>query len=130
MTKDELRYIPELYGQIQRDKEQLRYLREKATSVSSVMSGFEKVQTSPGNTSMVFTEAAIDLEREIGEKEVRLFELQTETDCFIRTLTDPLQAKVIKLRYLKCMSWDQIAVLLGYTMRHIHRIESDAVNTL
>ena len=130
ITKDEIRSIPELYKSIQRDKEQLSYLNEKATSVPSGLSDKERVQTSPNNTAGRYVEAAADLQREITEKERELAELQARAKEFIETVEDPFARKILRMRYLKCYNWDVVADLLGYAERHVCRVEADTVNDL
>lgn len=130
ITKDEIRSIPELYKSIQRDKEQLSYLNEKATSVPSGLSDKERVQTSPNNTAGRYVDAAADLQREIAVKERELSELQKRAKEFIETVKDPFARKILRMRYLKCYTWDVIADLLGYTERHVGRLEAEAVNDL
>lgn len=130
ITRDEIRSIPELYKSIERDKEQLQYLREKATSVGSGMSDRERVQTSPSNNSMRYVDEAVDLNREIQQKEAELIELQTRAKAFIDTLDKPLTRKVMRYRYLRCMKWEAIADMLGYVEGYLRQIEAEAIKEL
>lgn len=130
ITRDEIRSIPELYKSIQRDKEQLRYLREKATSVPSGISDRERVQTSPSNDGMKYVEEAADLDKDIRRKELELLELQSRAKLFIDTIDKPLTMRVMKRRYLKCETWEEIADMLGYDDRYIRRLEYEAVELI
>ena len=130
LSKSDIRRIPELYKQLQHDREHLRYLREKATSVGSTTQNSEKVQTSPSNDSMRYIDAAVDLEREIREKELELLDLQSAAAEFRKNLTDPLQRQVIRYRYLKCCTWEQVADLLGYSVRRVYQVEAEALKKL
>lgn len=131
MTAKALRQIPQLHKQIERDKEQLRFLREKATSVPS-LADRERVQTSPSGGGNRYVEAAIDLNKDIQRKELLLLELKTEAMAFISMLpeeteTDRLALKVMNYRYLKCYAWDEIAELLGYDERWLRRLEARCI---
>ncbi len=130
ITRDEIRSIPELHKQIQRDKEQLRFLREKATCLPSSFTGEERVQTSPSNHGNKYIEMASDMNREILAKEAKLLEIQERASVFINTITDTLARRVMRLRYLKCESWESVSELTGYTERRVQQIEWEAVQKL
>ena len=123
ITRDEIRSIPDLHKSIQRDKEQLRFLREKATCVPSTLTDHERVQTSSSSNVNRYTEEAVDLDREIQKKELELIELQDRAREFIATVEDPLAKRILRLRYLRCHTWEEVAELAGYTVRYLQRIE-------
>lgn len=132
ITRDEIRRIPDLHKSIDRKKEQLRYLQEKATSVPSGLSEGERVQTSPSNTAGKYSDAAADLNREIRQDQLELTELQSRASLFIETLptdteTQRLTVKVMRYRYIKCYHWWEVSELLGYDERWIRRIESQCI---
>lgn len=134
ITRSEIRSIPELHKSIQADKERLRVLREKAVSLPA-MSDQERVQTSPNGGGNKYVEAAVDLNREIQEKEIQLIDLQGRAKTFIYSLpvdteTQRLTRKVLKYRYLKCYTWDEIADLVVYATRYVRHLEWEAVKNL
>lgn len=131
ITRDELRSIPELHKSILRDKERLRILREKATSIPS-LSDQERVQTSPSSSGNRFVEAAVDLKREIQAKEIQLTELQDKAKSFIcslpnKTDAEKLTRKVLSYRYLKCYTWEEISEVVVYAPRYIRKLEWNAI---
>ena len=130
ITKEELRSIPGLHKSIQRDKEQLRFLHEKATSLPSQLTGTEKVQSSHDNNAGKYIDAAVDLEKEIREKELQLLDLQKEAAEFMNTIDAVLTRKVIRYRYMNCYNWDEIATLLGYEVRWLQHLEYEATYKL
>ena len=135
MTREELRQIPQLHKQIERDKEHLRFLREKATAIPSTLPDHERVQTSPTGSGNRYVEEAVDLNRDIHKKEVHLVELQVKARAFIYSLpgeteTEKLTIKVLRYRYLKCYTWEETAELTGYAMRYLQQVEWDAVKKL
>ena len=140
ITKEELRSIPFLYRQIERDREQSMWLRAKAVSLQSTLADHErentpggrtpardKVQTSPENNFGKYIDEAVDLDKEIEQKQIKLLELQKRAGKLINTVEDPLTKKILKYRYLKCYTWEETAELLGYDMRHLQRLEFDAI---
>lgn len=130
ISRSDLRSIPDLYRQILRDKEQLRYLREKATSLPSSFTDGERIQSSPANNQNKYIDAAVDLNREIEAKETKLLDLQSEAREFITTVEDPLTRRALKYRYLRCCTWSEVARLVGYTERHLYRLECEAISVL
>lgn len=129
ITREEIRSIPRLHKLIERDKEHLIFLREKATSIPS-LEIHERVQTSPSNQSNKYVDAAVDLAREISEKEYELAGLQTKASEFIETVDDELTKKVLRMRYIKCYTWETTGELLGYVPRWIMRLEAEAIKEL
>lgn len=135
MTKEELRTIPKLYTQIKRKEEQLLYLSEKATAIPSIMPDPNKVQTSPSNNANKYSDAAIDLAGEIEADKARLRELKEFAKDLIADMPrtcgrERLAVKVMKYRYIKCYTWDEIADLTGYVVRHVQQLEWEAVRDL
>ena len=130
ITREEIRRIPELHKQITRDREQLEFLREKATAVPSSITDNERVQTSPTNEGNKYIEAAVDLAREITAKDFKLAELQERAAVFIDSIAEPLPKKVMAYRYLKCCSWGEVSKLLGYDERYLRRLEDRATERI
>ena len=131
ITREELQSIPRLHKQITRDKNQLRYLEEKATAIPSALGKeTEKVQISPDNNAGKYVEAAVDLDQEIKAKELELLNLQGEARKFIDTVTDRLPHQILKLRYLRCCEWQEVADITGYAERYIQQIEYEQTSKL
>lgn len=143
ITRKQLRKIPELYKQIERDKAQLQFLREKATSIQSSLADHERertpggktlardrVQTSRNNNVNKYIDEAIDLNKEIEKEETLLLDLQKKAKPFMDHVQDPLTRRVLKHRYLNCYNWDEIAELLGYEVSWLKKLEIEAVRML
>ena len=79
---------------------------------------------------MKYVEAAVDLDKEIQAKETELIELQSRAKDFIDTIETPLAKKVMKYRYLRCMRWDEVAVMVGYEVSYIRKLEREVVEAL
>lgn len=129
ITREEIRRIPELHKSIKRDKEQLLFLREKSTSIPS-LNDTERVQTSPSNNVNKYSDEATDLDKEIQRKEAELLELQIKAGLFIKTVEDPLARKILKLRYMKCYTWEEVSELTGYVTRWVRLVEFKAIRDL
>ena len=121
MTREIIRRIPQLNNKILRDEAQLRELKEKATAIPT-LSASEKVQTSRNLDRMKYADAAVDLEKELGDKRDELKELMEEAELWIDTLDTSLDRRIFRLRLLRCLTWDEIAELIGYSRRRVFEI--------
>ena len=131
MTRDNFKRIPALHRQIEHDRAHLVYLREKATCIPSSASGSpDRVQTSVSNHAGYYVDAAADLAREIRALETELQGLQDQASEFIHTLGDGTARRLMTYRYIECLSWTEAADLIGYTVRHAHRLENDVLEAL
>lgn len=135
ITRRDLRRIPQLNKLIERKKEHLLFLEEKATSIPSTMPDHERVQTSPSGSGNRYIEAAIDLSKEIAEIEKELKILKAEADEFISSLPKDtnkqhIAERTLRYRYTDCLCWKDIADLVGYETNYIQRIAREATTIL
>ena len=135
ISRRELRRIPQLDKLIERKKEHLLFLEEKATSIPSTLPDHERVQTSPSGSGNRYIEAAIDLSKEIAEIEEELAELKAGAAEFIEMLpTDTnkqhIAVRTLRYRYTDCLCWNEIADLVGYDINYIQRIAREATKIL
>lgn len=121
MTRETIRKIPQLNNKILRDEAQLRELKEKATAIPSI-SANERVQSSRNYDRMKYADAAIDLEVELRVQRDELKELKEEAGEWINTLDTALERKIFSMRLWKCLTWEEIAELTGYSSRRILQI--------
>lgn len=131
ITRDELLAIPYTARRIERERAHLEYLREKATCIPSPSGHYgDKVQTSPSHRGNIYIEAAIDLESDIALLEAELSSMKTQAELWVATVRDKTTRKILTYRYIDCMTWDDVADLVGYTVRHVHRLANDEVDRL
>ena len=57
-----------------------------------------------------------------------LLEVQRETLCTIEQVQDSRYRRLLRARYLEGMTWEQIAVRMGYSWRQVVRMHGDALN--
>lgn len=128
ITRDELLSLPERHRQLERDKEHLLYLREKATSIPSTTYG-DKVQTSHENHAGIWVDAATDLAKEVRAAQAEFDALISEATAWIDSL-DGQGRRLMRYRYIDCQTWDMTACLMGYTERHTRRMARKIVSEL
>ena len=95
---------------------------------SAVRYDKEKVQASPDGDSLSDTlgliteiEAELDRERNAAAKAVK------EAAALINRLEEPELRELLRLRYISCKSWAQIAVEMNYSERTLYRMHGDAL---
>ena len=54
--------------------------------------------------------------------------IQEGIDRGIRRMSDADEQRVFRLRYIKGMKWEAIAVDMGYSWQHVHKIHARALN--
>lgn len=130
VTKELLRQISASQKRINHMKANLFYLEEKAVCVPTTLRDTDKVQESVLNNAGKFVVAFTDLRAEIAKKEAVLTEMKAEVADYIDKLPDDLSRKVMRYRYIDCLSWDEITALLGYTWRYLMQIHQDILRDL
>lgn len=68
-----------------------------------------------------------ELEKKILKKRYNRLQKQQEIRNRIERMEDENEKDVLTYRYLGGMKWEDIAVKMGYTWQHIHRIHSSAL---
>lgn len=102
----------------------LRDLATKATSTLSDMPHSPNRNTGSMENSIC---KMIDLESEINNDIDELVDLKREIVFFIRDIHNPEYQTLLELRYLCFISWEQIAVNMGYELRYLYKIHGRAL---
>lgn len=106
---------------------QLESLRELATKCTSTITGMPR-NPSPSQSPMADAVCKIiDLQDEINRDIDHLVDLKRELVGVIRNVEDVECRLLLELRYLCFMSWEDIAVQMGYTTRNIHYLHKQAL---
>ena len=111
-------------------KERAAYLEALATKTTRALS------IMPGNSSKDphKTEGAIcdlvDLKEELCCDVNNLVALQIKIDKTINSVKDEDERNVLELRYLCFKTWEEIADIMGYTVRGVYKIHNKALKKL
>ena len=71
----------------------------------------------------------IDLQNEINQDIDTLVDLKMELRSVIEAVDGTEYRLILEERYLNWKSWEQLAVSLGYTLRHLHRLHREALDS-
>jgi len=126
-AKEYLSRIQRSRYMMEKHAERIEELYHVATGLKAIVYDADRVQTSPEN-QMENVFAMIDAEahkyakaRIRYEKEVRKRMDQ------IGKLDNVLYIKVLTLRYIDGLRWEEIACQIGYSFRHVTRIHGEAL---
>ena len=110
--------------------EQVASLNELATKATSTLTGMPK---NPNKSKSIVADTVvkiIDLQTEINNDIDRLVDLKREIVAMIKSVSNTEHQTLLELRYLCFKSWEQIAVDMGYNVRHVYRIHDEAVDKI
>ena len=108
--------------------EQIQSLRSLLTKVNNTLNDM------PGNPnrdrSLVeeYIVKIVDLEREIDSEIDRLVSLKGEIMHTIQAVDDVYSRVLLEERYLNMRTWEQIADIMDYSVRQLHRLHGEALN--
>ena len=105
----------------------LNELAEKATHTLSCM------PKSPNRSTSVMEDTVVkivDMQAEIDRDIDRLVDLKREIINVIKAVNNIECQTLLELRYLCFKTWEQIAVDMGYTVRHVYRRHDSAIDLI
>lgn len=125
-AKEYLSQIRKSDNQINNKLAEISRLREMATSITSTLKD-DVVQTSgSGDKLGEVVSKIVDLENEINADVDKLVDTKKEIMSVIDTLKEPFCDLLYK-RYLHYMTWEEIAVAMNYSFRHVTRMHGTAL---
>ena len=128
-TKRYLSEISTIERNIGVKKEKIISLKCIAENCSPHLSGMPH---NPHKSSSHMADAVckiIDLENEINADIDQLVDLKRDMVAAIKAVADPECQTLLELRYLCFKSWEQIAVAMGYGVRHVYKLHNSALET-
>ncbi len=94
-------------------QERLQELRNSTGSIASPdWSGMPKASNT---SSKVEREALklVELERELENQYIRLYDKKREIEEYIASIDDPLMRLIFRYRFIDCLSWQRVAFKVG-----------------
>lgn len=127
MAKEYLSQSLRLNQRINSKLEQIQSLRELATKYTSIITGMPRNPNHGGSTMADALMKIVDLETELQNDVNRLVDLKEEIMAVVKAVDNIECQTLLELRYLCFKSWEQIAVDMGYNVRHIYRLHDEAL---
>ena len=131
MTKQELqqyRYLTEEIADLQKEAEELRLQLESPRSaiVSGLPKGISEMDSMARRIAVL-----IDKENHITKMLEKRWEERKKIDMEIQGKNlNPVERRVIELRYIKCLEWLAVCEGIGYEWAQTHRIHQIALKKL
>ena len=109
---------------------QIEARRERAEALSGWPEG-DRVQTShePDKIGRAVAELA-DSEAELMDMEADAIERMDEIEALLRMLRNPDGALVIQYKYIRGMSWDEVAETMNYSSRWVQELKRKAIREI
>ena len=130
-AKEYLKQAYLLDKQIQVEVKELEQLRNMRGTIQGCSYG-EKVGSNPNrNTEAPFIktiEKIWEYEQKIDAKIDKMVDLRSEINASIEKMENPEERLLLKYRYLKNESWEDIACELNVSYRTVHRIHASALS--
>lgn len=126
-TKTYLSQARYLDMRIKSKLQQIDSLNELATTCTSVLTGMPR---NPNGSTSRMADAIckiVDLQNEINRDIDKLVDLKKEIMGVIKAVSNPEHQTLLEKRYLCFLSWEKIAVDMGYDLRYTHKLHNWAL---
>ena len=110
--------------------EQLSALRDTATKTTAVMDSEVVSHTRNVHSLQDVIAKIIDMQEEINSDIDALVDLKRDIMRTIREIEDPEAQTVLELRYLCFKRWEEISVIMNYSVRRVYQIHDEALEKL
>lgn len=107
--------------------DQVSTLNDLATKCTSTISGMPRNPSPAASTMADVVTKIIDLENEINSDIDSLVELKRKIVKAIKEVERPEYQTLLEKRYLCFLTWEQIAVDMGYTIDNIYKLHKKAI---
>ena len=110
--------------------EQLSALRDTATKTTAVMDGEVVSHTRNVHSLQDVIAKIMDMEVEINSDIDALVDLKRDIMRTIKEIENPEYQTLLELRYLCFKRWEEISVIMNYSVRRIFQIHDEAMEKL
>ena len=110
--------------------QQVAALNDLATKATSTLTGMPHNPNHATSTMEEIIAKIIDLQAEINRDIDRLVDLKHELTRTIKAVDDVDCQLLLEGRYLCYKTWEQIAVEMGFRLRHVYEVHSKALNKI
>lgn len=110
--------------------EQVASLNELATKCTSTLTGMPRNPNRGTSTMADAVSKIVGLQAEINRDIDGLVDLKREMVTVIKAVGNTEYQTLLELRYLCFKTWEQIAVDMGYNVRHVYRLHDEAVECI
>ena len=106
---------------------QVSSLNDLATKCNATIGGMPRNPNRGASTMADVVVKIVDLQHEINDDIDKLIDLKREIITVIKSVVNVEYQIILEKRYLCFHAWEQIAVDMGYNVRHLYRIHEEAL---
>ena len=70
------------------------------------------------------------LQKRVDDEIIKSVNVRVEIENTLLNVSDAQEAKVLRLRYIELMKWEEICVQMNYSWKQIHRVHKRALENL
>ena len=131
MKKEELQQYSSIEKELRIIEEKLKYLKEKKTSIKSMVISDMPKCTSNSNDAITDLLAEIeDVTILYTEKYFKLFKKLKEIEKEFEKLENPLERTVLRMVYIERKNFEEIAKYISYSYRTVRRLHKEGVKKI
>ena len=128
LTREDLQSLKNLNYRLGNLEERRERIASLCTG-KAIEYGTEKVQTSCDRRQELLMAMLADIDTEIEKETLKLSELQKEVLNWSKGF--PIFARtIIRLRYIRGLTWEEISEYTAYSVRHVQRIHNDIISQI
>lgn len=126
-AKEYLNQAYRLDQRIRSKREQIASLNDLATDCSATLTGMPRNPNRGGSRMADAVCKIVDLQDSVAADMQELVELKAEIIATIKAVDCIEYQLILEKRYISGKSWPEIAVDLGYKMRHLYKLHDEAL---
>ena len=131
MKKEELQQYSSIEKELRIIEEKLKYLKEKKTSIKSMVISDMPKCTSSSNDAITDLLAEIeDVTILYTEKYFKLFKKLKEIEKEFEKLENPLERIVLRMVYIDRKNFEEIAKYISYSYRTVRRLHKEGIKKI
>lgn len=107
--------------------DQIEELRHQMAGIGAIRYDKDHVQTSPVNRMELLMPRLIRMEEKYIRTLARYNAEVLKRTKQIESLDDPRYVELLTLRYIRDLTWEEIAEAMTYEVRHVYRLHGEAL---
>ena len=126
-AKEYLQQLDTLRDEIESTNLALEKIFTEAQGIKAIVYDKDKVQVSPDNHSENFMIKLAELGENYARMQMRYKLERDKRIAMINSLANPIHVRILRKRYIDGKTFEEIAVALHYTYRHVTRLHGSAL---
>ena len=126
-AKEYLLQLDTLRDEIESTNLALEKIFTEASGIKAITYDKDRVQVSPSNHAENFMVKLAELGDEYAQMQIKYKLERDKRIAMINGLSNPIHVRILRKRYIDGKTFEEIAVALHYTYRHVTRLHGSAL---